>query len=207
MPPRQRFVEPFVGVQQGPPSILARFLRILFPSLLPSLWTMPIPLAWTDGKRKEQWPFLHFEPPLRASAGSPSSPHSQPHGPFVAGGVSWRLKLYPLLRGRWTLSRSTIYIGVLHPLPHMHNHNLELGGTMNKGHLPPHTGKASTALLRRFDIVNKGERRSFHHSVLRSTFIRNSVDVRVLRRENGTTGLLNRRINKLAMQLLAAATY
>ena len=99
-------------------------------------------------------------------------------------------------------------------LPHMHNHNLELGGTINKGHLPHHTGKASTAVLPQFDIVNKGEGRSFHHSGLRPTFIRNSereggrtVDVRVLRRENGTTGLLNRRINKLAMQLLAAATY
>ena len=76
-------------------------------------------------------------------AGNPSVPHSQPHGPFVEGGVSWRLKLYPLLRGRWTLSRSTIYIGVLHPLPHMHNHNLELGGTMNKGHLPPYSHRKS----------------------------------------------------------------
>ena len=174
LPPRQRFVEPFVGVQQGPPSILAPFLRILFPSLLPSLWTMPIPLAWRDGKRKEQWPFLHFEPPLRAR---PSS-RSRTHGPFVEGGVSWRPKLYPLLRGRWKLSRSTIYIGVLHPLPHMHNHNLnlEFGGTMNKGHLPPHSHRKSLhrAPLRRFDIVNKGEWRSFHHSVLRPTFIRNS---------------------------------
>ena len=72
LPPRQRFVEPFVDVQRGPtycprrhPS-LPPFLRILLPSLLPSLWTMPIPLAWMEGKRKEQWPFLHFEPPLRA---------------------------------------------------------------------------------------------------------------------------------------------
>ena len=94
------------------------FLRILLPSLLPSLSGRCQYLSHgRTGKERNNGHFCILNRRCERAPARGARLSRTRTAPLSREKLRWRLKLYPLLRGRWTLSRSTIYLGVLHP-PH-----------------------------------------------------------------------------------------